>query len=46
MLDIGGRERRKFKKPKYKVEEWNFTDTNEEYNPDIGLDVTNMHQIS
>ena len=45
VLDIGGRDRGRFKKPKNKVEKWVFADIEEEYNPDIILDVCNMKQI-
>ncbi|MBA7506941.1 hypothetical protein ES706_05656 [subsurface metagenome] len=46
ILDIGGRDRGGFIKPKDKVEKWIFADINVEYNPDIVLDITNMTQIS
>ena len=46
VLDIGGRDRGRFIKPKDKVEKWIFADINIEYNPDIVLDITNMTQIS
>lgn len=45
VLDIGGRDRGKFKKPKDKVKKWVFVDIEEKYNPDIVLDVTNMNKI-
>ncbi|MFX1383451.1 MAG: methyltransferase domain-containing protein [Promethearchaeota archaeon] len=45
VLDIGGRDRGLFKKPKSKVEKWIFADINEQNKPDIVLDVTNMMQI-
>ncbi len=45
VLDIGGRDRGKFKKPKEKVEKWIFADLNINNNPDIILDVANMNQI-
>jgi len=45
VLDIGGRDRGKFKKPKNKVERWIFADIEERYNPDIIIDVCNMKQI-
>jgi len=45
VLDIGGRDRGKFKKPKDKVEKWIFADIEASYNPDVVLDVGNMHQI-
>ena len=46
VLDIGGRDRGRFQKPKDKVEKWIFADICEDYNPDIILDVTNMKQIA
>ena len=45
VLDIGGRDRGKFRKPKNKVEKWIFADINKKHNPDILLDVANMKQI-
>ena len=45
VLDIGGRFRGIFKKPKDHVEQWIFADINKKYNPDIVLDVANMDQI-
>jgi len=45
VLDIGGRDRGKFKKPKGNVENWIFADINKNHNPDILLDVANMIQI-
>jgi len=45
VLDIGGRERGKFKKPKDKVEKWIFADIEEKHKPDIVLNVENMSQI-
>jgi len=46
VLDIGGRDRGLFQKPKDKVKKWIFADINDEYNPDIILDITNMEQIA
>ena len=46
VLDIGGRDRGNFKKPKDKVEKWIFADINHDRNPDIILDVSNMKQIN
>jgi len=46
VLDLGGRDRGNFIKPKEKVDKWIFADINREYNPDIILDVANMHQIN
>lgn len=45
VLDIGGRDRGIFKKPKDKVDKWIFADINPNYKPDIILDVTDMRQI-
>ncbi|MDK2789545.1 MAG: hypothetical protein PWP15_52 [Methanothermococcus sp.] len=45
VLDIGGRDRGYFKKPKNKVKKWIFADIVKEYNPDIVLDVSNMKNI-
>jgi SAM-dependent methyltransferase len=45
VLDIGGKDRGKFKKPKDKVEKWIFGDIQEKNNPDIVLDVADMNQI-
>lgn len=46
VLDIGGRDRGVFKKPKKKVEKWIFVDVESSHNPDIVLDVANMSGIS
>jgi len=46
VLDIGGRDRGSFKKPKDKVEKWIFADIESVHNPDIVLDVANMGNIS
>ncbi len=45
ILDIGGRDRGAFKKPKNKVEKWIFADIEKKYNPDIVLDVADMQNI-
>ncbi len=45
ILDIGGRDRGKFEKPKDKVEKWIFADIDEKHNPDIVLNVENMSKI-
>ncbi|MCR4313749.1 MAG: class I SAM-dependent methyltransferase, partial [Candidatus Uhrbacteria bacterium] len=45
VLDIGGRSRGCFEKPKDSVDKWIFADINPEYKPDIVLDVANMTQI-
>lgn len=45
VLDIGGRDRGKFEKPKHKVKKWIFADIVPEHKPDMILDVADMHQI-
>ena len=45
VLDIGGRDRGYFKKPKDKVEKWIFADIESKHNPDIILDIANMSKI-
>jgi len=45
VLDIGGRDRGRFKKPKNKVDKWIFADIGGKNNPDIILDVSNMKNI-
>lgn len=45
VLDIGGRERGKFFKPKDKVKKWIFADIDPIHNPDIVLDISNMKDI-
>jgi len=45
VLDIGGRDRGKFKKPKNEVEKWIFADIEKKHNPDMVLDVTDMKEI-
>lgn len=45
VLDIGGRDRGWFQKPKDQVNEWLFADINDDYKPDFIADVTNMHNI-
>jgi len=45
VLDIGGRDRGKFIKPKKQVKKWIFADIEKKYNPDIILNVSNMNQI-
>jgi len=45
VLDVGGRDRGKFKKPKDEVEKWIFADIEDKYQPDIILDVSNMNEI-
>ena len=45
VLDIGGRDRGRFKKPKDKVEKWIFADINAIHNPDIIIDVSDMQEI-
>lgn len=45
VLDIGGRNRGAFKKPKDKVEKWIFADIETKYKPDIVVDVADMQNI-
>lgn len=46
VLDIGGRDRGAFNKPKDKVDKWIFADIEEKHNPDIVTDVADMQNIS
>jgi SAM-dependent methyltransferase len=46
VLDIGGRDRGKFRKPRNKVERWIFADVEERHNPDIVLNVEDMGEIA
>ena len=46
VLDIGGRDRGRFQKPKQEVEEWIFADIEPQNNPDILLDVAGMRNIA
>ena len=45
VLDIGGRDRGKFLKPRSKVKKWIFADIEKKHNPEIVLDVADMKQI-
>lgn len=45
VLDIGGRDRGRFAKPKDSVKQWIFADIDEKHHPDIVLDVTDMAAI-
>jgi len=45
VLDIGGRNRGKFQKPKQKTERWTFADIEKSHSPDIVLDIANMKKI-
>lgn len=45
VLDIGGRDRGIFQKPKTKVEKWIFADIEKKHKPDMILDVANMEDI-
>ncbi len=45
VLDIGGRDRGKFKKPKNKLDKWIFADIEPKHKPDLVLDVANMQDI-
>ncbi len=42
VLDIGGRDRGRFVKPRDRVDRWIFADINEEHRPDLVLDVADM----
>lgn len=46
VLDIGGRDRGRFRKPKTSVEQWIFADINPEHHPDVILDVAHMDTIA
>ncbi len=46
VLDIGGRDRGRFQKPKDRVEKWIFADIEQKHNPDVVLDVENMGKLS
>ena len=45
VLDIGGRDRGKFEKPKNAVTKWIFADISPDNKPDIVLDITKMNMI-
>ncbi len=45
VLDIGGRSRGRFIKPKKDVKRWVFADINPKHRPDIVLDVADMKEI-
>lgn len=45
VLDVGGRDRGCFKKPKDKVSSWIFADIKPEYHPDLLLDVAQMPSV-
>lgn len=45
VLDIGGRDRGIFLKPKNIVKKWIFADIEKKHNPDVVLDVANMKKI-
>jgi SAM-dependent methyltransferase len=45
VLDIGGRDRGNFNKPKTETEQWIFADIEPGYKPDIMIDVTDMKTI-
>lgn len=46
VLDIGGRDKGKFNKPKQKVKKWIFADIETKHNPDIQLDVSDMNHFN
>jgi len=45
VLDIGGRDRGRFEKPRHMVKRWIFADINPDHKPNMILDVTNMRKI-
>ena len=45
VLDIGGRDRGRFVKPRGRVERWVFADINEDHDPDLVLDVSDMQGV-
>jgi SAM-dependent methyltransferase len=45
VLDIGGRDRGRFRKPKGQVQKWIFADIEAAHHPDVVLDVTRMQAI-
>ncbi|HIH31566.1 TPA: class I SAM-dependent methyltransferase [Candidatus Woesearchaeota archaeon] len=45
VLDIGGRDRGRFNKPRDKVKKWIFADIEKKHNPDLVLDVAKMKGI-
>lgn len=45
VLDIGGRDRGRFEKPREDVERWIFADVESRFNPDIILKVEDMKEI-
>lgn len=46
VLDIGGRDRGRFEKPRQAAKQWIFADIEKENNPDIILDVADMKGIA
>jgi len=45
VLDIGGRDRGNFKKPKNQARKWVFADIEEKHHPDIILDISRLDNI-
>ena len=45
VIDIGGRDRGRYNKPKDRVKQWIFADSESKHNPDIVLDVSDMSRI-
>ncbi|MBT3738771.1 MAG: methyltransferase domain-containing protein [Candidatus Marinimicrobia bacterium] len=45
VLDIGGRDRGLFKKPRENVDEWIYADVVSKHNPDLLLDVSDMNNV-
>ena len=46
VLDVGGRDRGKFVKPKHAVKKWIFADIEKKHHPDLVMDIANMSSIA
>jgi SAM-dependent methyltransferase len=46
VLDIGGRDRGRFNKPRERVQRWIFADSQSAYRPDVVLDAANMTSVA
>ncbi len=46
VLDVGGRDRGLFKKPKQEVDKWIFADIEAKHSPDVVLDVADMNELN